>query len=223
MLSRNENTTLREVQGAEDADRLAPPPGIAEQHDVDEIDLLRSREYDLLAVLLGRAPTAELLSDVAGIQGDTSPIGQAHRALSEAAAATHPDEVSREFFDLFVGVGRGELLPYASYYLTGFLQERPLARLRDDLMAMRIESTGSQSEPEDHVATLLEIMAGLSSGRFPASSGEEARFFERNLKPWVERFFLDLERARHARFYRHVGALGRLFTEIETEAFALDG
>lgn len=222
MSSRNENNVLREDQGGFGAELSAPPTTAALARMVDEIDLLRSREYDLLAVLLGRAPSAELLSDLARIEGDASPLGQAHRALAQAAANTDPDAVSREFFDLFVGVGRGELLPYASYYLTGFLQERPLARLRDDLLAIGIESTGHQSEPEDNAATLLEIMAGLSSGRFPVSPAAEARFFERNLRPWVERFFGDLERAKHARFYRQVGALGRLFTEIETEAFALD-
>lgn len=190
---------------------------------VDEIELLRSREYDLLASLLGRAPTSNVLHLVARIEGDGTPLGRAHAALADAARRASPDEVSREFFDLFVGVGRGELMPYGSYYLTGFLNERPLARLREDLGAIGIERAAGHSEPEDHVATLLEVMAGLACARFEAEPGTESRFFERNLKPWVERFFMDLERAGSARFYRHVGALGRLFIEIETEAFTFEG
>lgn len=192
-------------------------------HDIDEIDLLRSQEYDLLANLLGRAPTRHLLGLLAGLDGDASPLGRAHRALAEAARNADPDAVSREFFDLFVGVGRGELLPYASYYLTGFLNERPLARVREDLAVIGIEGTASLSEPEDHIAFLLEAMAALASARIEAEPGAERRFFDRHLKPWAERFFADLEGAKFASFYRHVGALGRLYMEIEAEAFAIDG
>jgi TorA maturation chaperone TorD len=130
--------------------------------------------------------------------------------------------VSREFFDLFIGLGQGELLPYASYYLTGFLQERPLARVREDLARLGIERADSHREPEDHAAILCEAIAGLCAGRFDAEPGEDRRFFERHLKPWAARFFADLETAEAARFYRAVGRIGRTFMEIEAEAFAMD-
>ena len=93
--------------------------------DVDEIDLLRAHEYGLLAVLLGRAPAKDLLERLSELKGDATPLGLAHIASAELASDIDPDELSREFFDLFIGVGRGELLPYASYYLTGFLQRAP--------------------------------------------------------------------------------------------------
>ena len=80
----------------------------------------------------------------------------------EAASDADAERVEREFFDLFIGLGRGELLPYGSYYLTGFLHERPLARLRDDLAALGIERAEGNVEPEDHAAILCEIMAGLA-------------------------------------------------------------
>lgn len=192
----------------------------------DPIDHMRAREYDLLASLLGRVPSRATLASLAQIEGDASPLGKAHGALATAAAAkaatqAAADAVSREFFALFVGLGRGELLPYASYYLTGFLYSRPLARLREDLARLGVERAGSLSEPEDHVAILLETMAGLAAGRFAAEKGAEQRFFERHLEPWAARFFADLESAGTADFYRAVGALGRLFMEIETEAFAM--
>src|SRR5262249_54810788 len=89
----------------------------------DEIDAARAREYALLAVLLRRAPNADLLALLATLRGDASPLGLAHAALAEAAATTSVERAEREFFDLFIGIGRGELLPYGSYYLTGFLNE----------------------------------------------------------------------------------------------------
>ena len=189
---------------------------------VDEIDRLRAHEYGLLAVLLGRAPAKDLLERLSELKGDATPLGLAHIALAELASDIDPDELSREFFDLFIGVGRGELLPYASYYLTGFLNERPLARVREDLNALGIERAEGHHDPEDHLAILCEVMAGLAAGRFEVESGAERRFFERHLKPWAARFFADLETARHARFYRPVGTIGRIFMEIEAQDFAMD-
>jgi TorA maturation chaperone TorD len=187
----------------------------------DEVDLLRSQHYDLLSVLLGRAPSGELLATLGGLEGDGTALGTAYAKLAEAARATNQDAVSREYFDLFVGLGRGEILPYASYYLTGFLNERPLARVREDLQALGIEAADDLREPEDHVAILCEVMSGLAAGRFGAEPKADRRFFDRHLKPFAERFFRDLETANSSRFYRAVGALGQLFMEIETEAFAI--
>lgn len=188
----------------------------------DELDLFRAQHYGLLALLLGRAPTAGLLSQIGELKGDASPLGRAHDRLAQAARDADPDAVSREFFDLFIGVGRGEVLPYASYYLTGFLQERPLARVRADMAAIGIERTGGVSEPEDHLAILFDAMASIASGGIDAEPGAESRFFASHIQPWADRLLADVETARAAEFYRHVAALGRLFIEIETEAFALD-
>jgi TorA maturation chaperone TorD len=189
--------------------------------EVDEIDLARSQEYALLAALLARAPDAQLLQRIARLSGDASPLGLAHIALAEAAARVKVGTIEREYFNLFIGLGRGDLLPYASYYLTGFLNERPLARLRDDLAAFGIERVEGNYEPEDHAATLCEIMASFAGGHFAPPPGAERRLFEKHMAPWIGRFFADLERAEAADFYRHVGALGRVFIDIETEAFAL--
>ncbi len=188
---------------------------------VDEVDRARAAEYELLALLLGRAPTAELLTRIEGLRGDGSPLGMAHLALADAARATTPDAAQREYFALFIGLGRGELLPYASYYLTGFLHERPLAGVRADLAALGIERAAELREPEDHVALLCETMAALADGRWDTPAGADRRFFRRHLQPWAGRCFADLEAARAAEFYRAVGGLGRLFIDVETEAFRL--
>ncbi len=191
--------------------------------EIDEIDRQRAAEYGLLSLLLGKAPDAETLSRLAGLKGDASDLGMAHIELASAATAAVADDraISKEFFDLFIGLGRGELLPYASYYLTGFLHERPLARVREDLDALGIERAGVSREPEDHIAILLEVMAGLARGDFEAEFSEQARFFERHLKPWASRMFADLEMSRSANFYRAVGRVGRIFMELESEAFTL--
>lgn len=190
---------------------------------IDDVDQLRARHYDLLAALLGRAPDVALLDALGEMEGGEGVLGRHLYDLSRAAATTSAQAIEREFFELFVGVGRGELLPYASYYLTGFLNERPLARVREDFSALGIERGEAMSEPEDHLAMLLEVMAGLAAGRFEAEPGMQARFFARHVAPWATRFFADLEQAKAARFYRTVGELGRTFIEIETEAFAMEG
>ncbi len=188
---------------------------------VDEVDLARAREYGLLSVLLMRAPDQAMLQEIAGLRGDPTPLGLAHMALADAASQTDASKVEREFFDLFIGIGRGELLPYGSYYLTGFLHERPLARLRDDLASIGVERTEGMVEPEDHIGILCEIMAGLASGALPAPAGSDRTIFEKHMAPWVDRFFVDLENAQSADFYRGLGALGRVFMDIETQAFEL--
>jgi TorA maturation chaperone TorD len=194
---------------------------VSSKSEVDEIDQLRAAEYDLLSLLLGKAPDADTLSRVAALKGDASDLGTAHIELAAAAAVVDDRAVSKEFFDLFIGLGRGDLLPYASYYMTGFLHERPLARVREDLDGLGIERAGISREPEDHIAILLEVMAGLARGDFEADFSEQARFFERHLKPWAARMFADLELSRSAKFYRAVGRVGRVFMELESEAFTL--
>jgi TorA maturation chaperone TorD len=161
------------------------------------------------------------LQSLAGLRGDPTPLGVAHAALAQTASETTVERVEREYFNLFIGIGRGEILPYASYYLTGFLHERPLARLRSDLAPLGIERAEGNKEPEDHAATLCEIMAGLVSGRLPAPQGTDQQIFEKHLAPWIGRLFADMERAEAANLYRRVGTLGRVFMEIEAEAFAL--
>jgi TorA maturation chaperone TorD len=93
--------------------------------------------------------------------------------------------------------------------------------LRADLSKLGIERAAGQAEPEDHAAILCEIMASLASHRFPAPAGADRELFEQHLAPWIGRFFADLERAEAADVYRRVGTLGRVFVEIEAEAFAL--
>jgi TorA maturation chaperone TorD len=215
---------VRAVEAATGVNRSVLRPdlfGDSARPQVDEVEAARAQEYALLSVLLARAPDAVLLRRIAGLRGDPTPLGVAHAALAEAASDVTANAVGREFFNLFIGIGRGELLPYGSYYLTGFLHERPLARLREFLGKIGIERTEGAIEPEDNAAILCEIMAGLAGGTLDAPPDAARELFENHIAPWMGRFFRDLEGAREARFYRRIGTLGRVFLEIESEAFAL--
>ncbi len=193
------------------------PPEIAEE------DRLRADMYDFLGALLAAPPDKALLAQTAALKGDDSPLGQAINAMARVAGKVTPVAVEREFTDLFIGIGRGELLPYASFYLTGFLNEKPLASLRRDMQALRITRAPNRFEPEDNIASLCEMMAGMIRGRFgaPVALERQLEFFNRHIAPWAGHFFADLEGAQSSVFYASVGATGSAFIEIEREAFRM--
>ncbi len=190
---------------------------------VSEEDLLRANLYDLIAALLARPPSGELLSKCATLSGDSSVLGRSIAAFARVAGTIDPAAAEREFHALFIGLARGELLPYASYYMTGFLNEKPLAVLRRDMARLQIERAPNVFEPEDNVASLCEMMAGLIHGRFgmAADLATQKDFFSAHLAPWAGHFFTDLEGAKTSVLYAPVGAIGRAFVEIEREAFRL--
>jgi TorA maturation chaperone TorD len=189
--------------------------------EVDEVDLARAAEYSLLATLLARSPDSEMLDRLSKLRGNDTCLGLEHAALGKAATRTDAERAAREYFGLFIGLGRGELMPYASHYMTGFVHGRPLANLRQTLQRIGIERVEAQTEPEDHAAILLEIMAGLSSGDIDTPPGIEQGFFGDYLAPWIGRFFSDLEKNNSVDFYAAVGKLGRTFMEIESQSFSI--
>jgi TorA maturation chaperone TorD len=195
----------------------AAQPAIAEE------DQLRASCYSLLGRLLAAPPDKTVLGVVRRLSGDETEIGQAMAALAAAANNTTSKAIEDEYFELFIGLGQGELLPYGSYYLTGFLNEKPLARLRGDMGRLGIGRAEGVSEPEDHIAALCEMMAGLITGAFgePADLSVQRDFFDRHIGCWAPRFFEDLQAARSAVFYMPVGAIGRTFMAIESEAFKM--
>lgn len=186
-------------------------------------DRQRADLYNFLGVLLANPPDEVMLAQVASLQGDESELGQAVTTLAKLAKLSKPKGVAREFNALFIGLGRGELLPYASYYLTGFLNEKPLAQLRQDMLRQGLARSENVFEPEDNIASLMEIMGALIAGRFgtPASLETQKTFFNKHIAPWARLFFGDLEAAKESVFYTPVGTVGRLFMEVEAEAFRL--
>lgn len=191
---------------------------------VADEDMLRAGVYDILASVFRLEPEPGLLAELQRLQGGDTPIGQAFAALAERAGSVDPTAARHEYGDLFIGLGRGELVPYGSYYLTGFLNEKPLAVLRDDMARLGIAQVDGVAEPEDHIASLCEMMAGLIRGRFlePVPVKLQRAFFERHLAPWAGHFFSDVEAAKSADLYRPAGTIGRLFMEIEAAAFGME-
>ncbi|MEQ1647646.1 MAG: molecular chaperone TorD family protein [Hyphomicrobiaceae bacterium] len=188
-----------------------------------EEDAARAMLYGLLARLLSRSPDRadlELLQQAVGGEGG---IGAAIALLGASARTATVQSAAEEYQGLFVGLGRGELVPYGSYYLTGFLQEKPLAKLRRDMAALGVQGKDDCPDPEDHAASVLEVMGGLIDGRFGRRYDSEAQrvFFDAYLGSWLPVFFGDLEKAKSAQFYRAVGQLGRAFLDVESAQFRM--
>lgn len=202
------------------------PAGNVQEDSVDALapeDELRAHVYRLLAQFLGNAPSQDVLDAGASIEGDDTDFGRAIATFAHLCARTDADAASEEYHDLFIGVARGELVPFGSYYLTGFLHEKPLAKLRNDMAELGITRAPSASEPEDHVAALMDIMAGLITGAFgkPASAAEQRKFFDTHIGPWAQHFFSDLEGAKSSVLYAALASIGRHFMEIEETAFQM--
>jgi TorA maturation chaperone TorD len=193
----------------------------ASESEIDELDFARAREYSLLGILLSQGPDAQLLSDLILLQGDATPLGQAHSALANAALGSSAGKIANEHFTLFAGLRDGGLCPYASYYFADTLYGRPLALLRDTLRELGIEKAPERPEPEDHIGFLCGIMAGLIRHEIPAPRGADRMFFDKHLSTWTRRLFVDLESTKTSNFYSAVGSIGRTFIDIETRAFDL--
>ncbi|HEY0202804.1 MAG TPA: molecular chaperone TorD family protein [Acetobacteraceae bacterium] len=185
---------------------------------IDDIELARALIYRMLGRALAEPWDAGFLARLAKLSGDDGELGTALSAVATAARRAAADVARTEYDALFIGVARGELVPYASFYLTGFLHERPLARVRAEMQALSLARAGGRSDPEDHIASECEVMAALiGRGDVDAQAG----FFERHLAPWAGRFFMDLERAASASLFRPIGTLGRLMMDLDRQGFAL--
>jgi TorA maturation chaperone TorD len=182
-------------------------------------DAVRANTYSLLATLLAKTPSQEILDLLRQIdvpaEAGTAQMAASWEALRMAAERARIDELADEYQDLFIGVGRGELMPYGSWYTTGFLMDRPLTVLREDLAALGFERQQEVYEPEDHVAALCETMGMIIRASEEIPFATQRKFFGDHLGHWMERFFEDLQNAKSARFYRTVGQLGEQFIRFE--------
>ncbi|MCG7894888.1 MAG: molecular chaperone TorD family protein [Candidatus Thiodiazotropha taylori] len=188
----------------------------AEVIGLDEEQQCRVGAYGMLAQLLRNPPDQQVLSQVSAFTELTSEIDElalSMTMLGLSAASSNCAAVDDEFHNLFIGMGRGELVPYGSWYQTGFLMERPLGRLRDDLVRLGFQRQQGVTEPEDHVAALCEVMAILIQESQPFQL--QAEFFETHMAGWLERFFNDLSDARSAVFYKAVGRFGVAYMALE--------
>ncbi len=216
-------SALREVYGA----ALSPDAQTAERaadSSESSIPVFRAHTWLVLAGLLRRIPDDALLRQLADGGGGEGEFGTARVALAEAAgdvlARSRQADLDDEFHDLFIGIGRGELVPYASWYRTGFLMDRPLVALRRDLALLGLERDASVREPEDHAAALAEVMALLADAAAGQDASTQRLFFCEHIDPWMPSFFADLQTAANADFYRPVGRLGAAFIDLERDWLA---
>jgi TorA maturation chaperone TorD len=191
-------------------------------------DTARADLYGLFATLFYRAPDAAMLHHIAANRADgadeATPLGHAWNALCDAASTTTVAEADEEYQRLFLGVGKPEVFLYGSYYQTGFLNERPLVALRDDLARYGLERHDNVSETEDHIATLCEVMRFLVAGEDLAVSnlGEQQRFFSRHLQPWAESLCDAIAGHPQARFYASAAELLKAFVAVEAVALEMN-
>lgn len=190
--------------------------------DLSHEDALRVGTYSVLGSLMAQPPGRDLLERLASAGGDASSdgIGRAWSELALAAQRARPEDVRQEHNDLFIGVAQGEITPYASWYLTGSLMERPLIDLRRSLKELGVERHSGVKEPEDHAGALLETMALLINAGDVAFEREKA-FFQAHLEPWLKNCFTDLQEARSAVLYRPVGRLGAEFMDLESKYYRM--
>lgn len=189
---------------------------------VDQEQVYRAAAYSLLAALLRSVPDQAIIDHIRNLsdfpeQGDDLSISM--HMLGLAAKSCNEVSIDDEYHNLFIGLGRGELVPYGSWYLTGFLMEKPLGLLRRDLSTLGFERSSETHEPEDHVAALCEVMSLIiDEGR---EYDEQRLFFETHMGPWMGEFFNDLSQAKSAVFYRAVGRFGQAFIVFEQQYMSM--
>ena len=193
-------------------------------HNINEEDQLRADMYSFLANLLRAEPDENLVNQLTMLDSDDSPIGKSIKILSKLATSLDLPTIRDEYVRIFVGVGRGEILPFASYYLTGFLKDKPLAKLRQDMQKIGIKLEENVKEPEDHIASIFDMMSGLILGKFEKkySITEQKDFFNKHLAPWVDLLMRDIESSKIAVFYSPIGTIGKEFMEIERASFSMN-
>lgn len=193
----------------------------------DSDELARAELYGLLAQLWLAPPDAALLQQFAvAVTQAPQPGGlleEPWSALVAAMRATTPEAAADEHAALFHGVGKPEVFAYGSFYLTGFLNEKPLAALRSDLQALGLGRQPGALETEDHVAYGFEVMRYLIAGDDLAVCNleQQRRFFRAHLQPWIEQLCDAVQAHPRADTWRAVAAFTRAFVQVETQGFDL--
>jgi len=188
-------------------------------------DQARSGTYTVLASLFSDVPSQDLIDYLRHIESpehntaDSESLGEmgdAWQRVKSAADKVSLPDLDDEYHALFVGLGRGEIVPYASWHITGFLMDKPLGELRADLRSLGFEADPDRKEPEDHIAAICETMSILITAD-DIESYQQRRFYLQHIHSWAGKFFSELQKAKNADFYQSVGYLGQKFTELESQ------
>jgi TorA maturation chaperone TorD len=195
----------------------------------DGEEIARADLYGLLARLWIGAPDAALLEQfrvaVTQAPAEGAFLEAPWQALVAAMRATSEAEAVEEYDALFQGIGKPELFLYGSYHLSGFLNEKPLAALRDDLARLGLARDDARAETEDHVAYVFEVMRWLIAGDDVAVCNleQQRRFFRAHVQPWVEKMCAAVESHPRPVLYRELAVFTRAFVQVEAQGFDLLG
>jgi TorA maturation chaperone TorD len=203
---------------------MLPLPDTATSSALDE-ETARAELYGLLAQLFYAPPAPELLANLRVAATEAPAAGgfleEPWRALVGAARALSDDAIADEYNALFGGVGKPEVYLYGSHYLSGFLNEKPLARLRTELSSLGLARDEAMSDTEDHIAYLCEVMRYLIAGDdvTVANLARQQSFFAEHLQPWSAALCDAVAGHPKARFYAAVAELTRAFVSVEAQGF----
>ncbi len=185
----------------------------------------RAEVYGLLAALYYAAPSESLYDNLCVAATEAPAAGAVMESswseLVAAARGQNLPDITREFDALFGGVSRPEVYLYGSHYLSGFLNEKPLAALRGDIAALGLARADAMSETEDHVAYLCEVMRYLIAGDDAAVANltRQREFFTRHVQSWLPQMCEALAAHPKARFYRALSAFTQAFVGVESQGF----
>ncbi|EMR38227.1 MULTISPECIES: TorD/DmsD family molecular chaperone [Vibrio harveyi group] len=181
---------------------------------------LRTEIYLVLSALFRSAPSEEMIEFLTSLEVEPSEsaMQKAWIALQQAAKGSNREALEDEYQDLFIGIGRGEVMPFGSWHMTGAMMEKPLAEIRHDLELLGFERDENVKEPEDHIAALCEVMSMLT--------GEEEDLqqavFNKHIAPWFNSFTQQLENAESASFYKPAAQLCEAFLTLEQVRFSVN-
>lgn len=190
-------------------------------------EIARAEVYGLLAQLYQAPPAPDLLANLRVAVTEAPSAGsfleEPWRQVVGAARAQTDAQIADEYDALFGGVGKPEVLLFGSHYLSGFLNDKPLAQLRTDLARLGLTRDEATADTEDHIAYLCEVMRYLIAGDDVAVANltQQQRFFAAHLQPWVNRLCDDLAAHPAAQFYRAVAQFTQAFMSVETQGFDL--
>jgi len=185
----------------------------------------RSELYGILASVLYASPAIELIAQIRVAATDTPAAGafleEPWRNFVGVTRSMSDQAIKDEYDALFGGVGKPEVYLYGSHYLSGFLNEKPLARLRTELQSLGLERSEVMSDTEDHFAYLCEVMRYLIAGEDVAVANltRQREFFSTHIQPWVSLMCDDIQNNNKAKFYASLAELTRAFMGIEAQGF----
>lgn len=185
----------------------------------------RAEVYGLLSALYYAPPSVDLLAQLRAAVTEAPSAGgfleEPWRAFVGVARTTDAEAIASEYNTLFGGVGKPEVYLFGSFYLSGFLNEKPLAKLRADVAALGLDRDDSMSETEDHVAYVFEVMRYLIAGNDVelANLTHQQQFFSKHLHPWLPRMCEAIGAHPASHFYRALAGFTQAFIAVEAQGF----